>query len=366
MNKAEEMISLPPSMEAELAIPIDKAADDCCQRLGLPLLGGPSGDGWSKWSVAQQCPYLFQQTFELGDGRERTKPAVPLQVGGLFHTLLALYYAYGLGDGAAFHYRRGLLAPSLAPRLHKRGRHAANEIAQIPNDAADQLLAALKLSAAPPSDASVVQVPGPSMSVILEAERIFDAHTQFYGDGQEDVQPLAIEWYAEHEAIGYSCRYDAIVKLDADDPFVREGRLAAGSIVAVEHKSAAWLSEWATDGWFLDGEILGQLLCWQPSGCERVFGPLAGLLVDVVTKEKTPKCTRILVSPKPATVAMYEKVIRWQAAELAMYRAIGYWPRRIVNCWRWGKPCGLYQHCQSVGAIEGALLTEGEADHAED
>lgn len=361
----DELILVPPSLEVETAIPIDQAADAACKQLALPLLGGPSGRGWSYFSLAEACPFLWKETYgshDQKDGRERTKPTPELQIGGLFHLLLALYYAYGLdGEGAAFHRRRGLLAPHLVEKLPQRGPKPKRRV-RIPSDAADRLLGHLKeLADLHAALASVIPEARPALTVILEAERIFDAHTNFYGEGQEDLVPLAVEWLGEDSQLGYTCRYDLIARLGASDPFVRSGQLDEGAVVVVEHKSARWLNDWARESWFLDGEILGQALCWGPSQLDRLFGPLAGILVSVTTKEKVPKFERILVSKKPAATDAFAKLIRWQKSEIALWRATDYFPRRLVSCWRFGKPCGLLPKCRGETAAE-ALLVPDEED----
>jgi len=376
MPISEDTVIFPPGMQEALAVPMDVAADEACEKLGLPLLGGPSGRGWSFMSVAQACPHLWEQTYGAHgerDGKERTKPAPELQIGGLFHLLLALYYGYGLsGTGDAFYHRRGLLAPDLHDRLGKRGKKTARDWVKIGETAADSLLAFLKgradggetakaiwdgLNAA--TGVNIIPEAKPSLNIILETERLFDAHTNNYGNGREDVTPLAVEWFAEHPALGYTCRYDMIVRLGKDDPFVQSGQLKSGATVVIEHKSAKWLSDWAQESWFLDGEILGQLLLWGPSGCDTVFGPLAGVIVDITTKEKTPKFSRILVPPNLGTLAAFEKMIRFQQAEIALWKATGYFPRRLTSCWRFGRPCGLLQSCRASAVEESMDLMRG-------
>lgn len=370
----------------ESRMPMDLAVDAALAQLGLPLLGGPSGSGWSKYSVAQTCPYLFQATYELGDGHERTYPDQNLQVGGLYHALIALYYAYALGaNGGVRAYRRGLIAPQYAARLADPSQAVP---VRIPADAPDQLLARLKWMAAqsietvaadpsvaallaPPSkipplpDLSTLPAPdgfdplpeavaGPDESLILQAERVFDAYTEYYGRGHEDVRPLAVEWHAAHPLLQYTCRYDAIMRLGPYDTLCQTGVLPPGSIVIYERKTAKYLSEWAQDGWFLDGEILGQLLLWKPSGCENIFGPLAGLVVDVVTKTKRPQFARIFVGQNPVTVRAHEQGIQYQNAEIALWRATGLYPKRWVSCWRYNRKCGLYEQCRAATATEAA------------
>ena len=350
----DSLLLLPESMEEELAIPLDDAIDAACAALKLPVLGGPSGSGWSKYKTAQHCPHLFKATYLGGaNGKEKTHPTVQLQVGGLMHALMAFYYAYGLGQGRAFYRNRGLCAPEIADRI--RGRKAKSDFVEIPPDAADKLLLFLHGAADPSLDRGTVPTARPSLSMILEGERIFDAHTNFYGQGNEDLEPLAVEWFAAHPLLGYTCRYDMIARLGPMDPFVTAGYLEAGSVVIIEHKSSKWLNQWAREGWFLDGEILGQLLLWEASGMAKLFGPLAGLLVDIVTKEKVAKYERVFVSKNPATVNAYERGIQYQNAEFALWQATSFYPRRLVSCWSYGRKCGLYEECRSDAANELAM-----------
>ncbi len=356
-----DLILLPGSMEADIAMPMDVAVDAACARLGLPLFGGPSGNGWSKYSLAQTCPHLFRKTYmEAGsDGHELTHPAEQLQIGALFHTLLGLYYAYGLdGEGNAYYWKRGLLAPDLESKLKRSGRRSASADVKLAPDAADKLLAYLETQAEPPHTDNPVDAllqraeARPGYSMIQTAKKLFDGHTSYYGAGREDCTPLAVEWFAKHPITGYTCRYDCIARLGENDPFVQDGTVPAGSTVVYERKSSGWMSEWATEGWFLDGEILGQLWLWEPSGCARVFGPLAGLIVDVTTKEKVTKYARIFVPPNPVTIHAHARGVTYQNAEMALWEATGFYPKRWVSCFRFGKKCGLYEACRAETAVE--------------
>lgn len=351
---ADFTIPLPASIEAPNSMPLDQAIDLACEKLGLPLLGGPSGSGWSKFSTAQRCAHLFRKghidvnpLIKLRGGELRI-PAAPLQIGGLYHALQALYYAPGLGE--AVEHKRGLIAAEL---WNKRGRPKR---LTVPHNAADLLLAELHAMAevgisealqASINAAQLANKPGPaiprkpSAALIVAAEQCFDAHTVYYGDGREDLQPLAIEWHAEHPALGYTCRYDAIMKVGEQHP----GGLAPGSVVIYERKTSAWLSEMATEGWFMDGEILGELLNWEPSGCGELFGPLAGVVVDIVTKAKVTKFLQVIVPPTLPTIAEHARWIKYTQGEIAMWEASGVYPKRFTQCFdRWGK-CGNWAAC---------------------
>lgn len=351
----EFTIPVPASIEAPDAMPLDQAIDLACEKLGLPLLGGPSGRGWSYFSVAQRCPHLFG--LQRASGGVRSTPAAPLQVGGLYHTLQSLYYGHGLGPAVGT--QRGLMSATVMDGFVQRfGREGAKtlralqlEAAEIPADAADRLLAELKALADGTRNlqASVdgtEPIKLPSAALIYEAERLFDAHTSFYGEGREDVTPLAVEWLAVNNALGYTCRYDMIGALGPGDPLVVGGALPVGSVLIYERKTSAYLSEAVTDGWWLDGEVLGEILNWEPSGCAALFGPLAGVIVDIVTKAKVPKFHQVLLPADLATVAEHERWIRYTNSEIGLWEATGVYPKRFTQCFdRWGK-CGNWQNCR--------------------
>lgn len=328
---------------SENVMPIDEAIEIACKKLGLPLLGGPSGRGWSFHSTAQRCPHLFRAEHLVNGGRETRHPSMALQVGALYHTLQALFYGPGLGP--CLEVERGLIGSEALKA--RRGRKP--QMLEIPETAADMLLSELKLMADPLEEDLTASLekkepsPRPSRAVIMEAEACFDAHTGYYNGGvaREDVTTLAIEWFALNEALEYTCRYDHIGRLGPNDPL----GLPAGSVVIFERKTSRWLSEMAQIGWFLDGEILGQILNWQPSGCQDLFGPLAAVVVDIVTKQKSPQFLRVVVPPTVPAVDEHGRWIRYTQAQMRQWSATGVYPKYFTQCFdRWGK-CGMWESC---------------------
>lgn len=334
------------------AMAIDEAVDAIFVEKGWPLLGGPSGRGWSHFSVAQRCARLFQATYDSqGDGNAHRKtlggvvPA-PLQIGALFHTLEALYYGVALGDNAlVMPDRKGLCAPAF------RGPGRSKLWPSNPN-AADELLVALKAMCGVSDTAleeqlkaSVGQTPlpeaparAPSLSVILEAERLFDAHTRHWGK-VEDVTPLAIEWFAADEQLGYTCRYDAIMRVGDKDPIIPPG------VYIFERKTAKWLDESYLESWTIDGEILGQIHCWHHSDCERRFGKLDGVVMDVVSKGKIPECRRIVIPPDIPMAQAHARWIEMTKASISLWRALRVYPQSFANCFgRYGR-CSQWSNC---------------------
>ncbi len=304
---------------------IDQATAAIFERLGWPLLGGPSGRGWSYFSVAGRCGQLFKKLHDVEPGRLTEKiHGEPLQIGALFHTLEALYYGAGLGEAYVLPERGGLVSEEI--KLAGRRKRF-----QVPATAADDFLNELK--ALCDSDK-----PSPPASIIQQAERCFDIHTNWWGD-REDVTPLGVEVFARHPKTGYTCRYDLIARVGKNDPELPEG------VIAFEKKTAKWIDEKYLEGWNLDGEVLGQIMCWESSGMAEMFGPLAALVVDVVSKGKTPDCRRVVLPPTLHAVQNHEKWVRWTEAEIHQWRALGAYPQRFGNCWgRYGR-CEEFDNC---------------------
>lgn len=324
------------------AMPIEEAIAQVCEELKLPLLGGASGQGWSLYSTAQRCPHLFKRQHVEGAGGELRVPAEPLQIGTLYHFLQALYYAPGLGP--AVYQREGLISAELYAK--RRGRKP--KTIEIPPEAADWALAKLREMAQPLEAELRASIEGgkppykPSANVVAVAEGCFDAHTAYYGNGNEDMIPLAIEWHATNEALEYTCRYDMIARLGPNDPL----GLPEGSIVIMERKTAGWLSEMTREGWHLDGEILGEILNWEPSGCEQLFGPLAAVVIDVVTKKADkPEYLRVVVPASAPPVNSHGRWIRWMQSQIRLWESTGVYPQFFTQCFdRWGK-CGEWDNC---------------------
>jgi hypothetical protein len=329
---------------------IDEATEIIFEEKGWPLLGGPSGRGASYWSTAQRCPRLFQASYDNGRVDERLRQdinkatPIPLQIGALFHTLQALYYAAGLGENCVVAADRGGLC-----RVESAGR-GRRSLWSAPADAADQLVAALKkmcgvddlevqLKASLKNGAlPVPEGRAPNLQVVLEAERLFDAHCNHWGKS-EDVQPLAIEWFALDEQLGYTCRYDLIGRVGADDPVIPPG------VYIFEKKTAGWIDEKFLEGWSMDLEILGELHCWERSGCTERFGELSGVVMDCVSKAKIPECRRIVI---PATIPQVDDHARWiryTQAQIAIWRATETYPQNFSACHgRYGR-CGNWDAC---------------------
>lgn len=327
-------ISSPEGLVAPSTITIDEATDRAFKKLGWPRIGGPSGMGWSMWSIAERCAELFYQRFDAPEAevgalaRPKWHPE-PLQIGALFHTLSGLFYAGGFGAATILPDRGGLLAPSINSGARRR------KVWDVPPSAADDFLHELKQMCNQPGE----NVEAPALPIVLEAERLFDVHTAYWADGNEDVEPLGVEVFARHPELPYTCRYDMIGRVGAND------KLLPAGVVIFERKTARYVDQKYIDSWTIDGEIMGQLLTWQASGAEARFGKLAALCVDVVTKGRFPEVRRIVIPPTRPPVDRFRRWIQHRAAQVALWRATNVYPQSFGNCYgRYGR-CELFSQC---------------------
>ena len=352
--KADFVIPVAPDLLVDdSTMSIDEATDLIFTARDWPLLGGPSGRGASYFGVAQRCARLFQVTYDSGGVNEGARQQLvggavplPLQIGALFHTLMALYYGAALGPSSFVEANRGGLC-ALAFRRAGRAKlwpsqpHAVDEFLEALKEMCGAGEGALEANLkASVGQAPVPEAPGraPSLAVVLEAERLFDAHTRHWGK-VEDVTPVAVEWFAGDPNLGYTCRYDMLGRVGDKDPVIPPG------LYIFERKTAKWIDEESLEGWSMDPEILGQLLLWKPSGCEERFGLLTGLVMDVVSKAKIPECRRVIFPPELPPVNVYAQWIEWAKAQIATWRALKVYPQSFANCWhRYGR-CHEWKNC---------------------
>jgi hypothetical protein len=115
----------------------------------------------------------------------------------------------------------------------------------------------------------------------------------------------------------------------------------------VEHKSAGRLDVLTVQGYGQDDQVLGQCFIaqqipWQANG----FPPYVGALVNITTKQKTPLCERVPVSPAPEQLASWAQAKRFWSWQSQQYDAWAY-PKNYANCTRRFGRCQFFQLCRS-------------------
>lgn len=279
-------------------VPIDVAivnAQAKFQELASLILtgGSGSGKGWSRYLTLQKCPRAFQLSY-LSGAREGSSPVMSgMTVGSGFHALAAAYYTGGR---------------DLSLRFWD----------EIKNQNIDPLLSE-------------------------EVERIFNGYLDHY-DNVDYIIPLAVEQTTVWPNHNWSCRYDLIARIDDPPLGVMPG------IWAIDHKCMAIFDEPTLNGWDLDGEITGEATFWAGSPMEEKYGPLQGVMLNIVGKQKKPqKFHRTWMNYSQARQERHLANLQYWDSQEANYKAsFGKtdWPQSNGNCvGRYGK-CNWYERCK--------------------
>lgn len=278
------------------------ALEEIFARAGAPRLGGASGDrGWSSISTFQRCPYLWKMRYQgvkrsaSGNPIERKPKAEALEIGTLIHTFLAI-----------------TLARQIDPKY--------------------------PLTPEPVRDALIELLVTPEF--VHEAWRIVTAYWANYRSDHEEWIPLAVEHHLVDPKTGESCRIDAVMYQERTIP----GRPAGTYLV--DHKSAARFDYATLNAWKNDGEIIGLVDLYDRLKVEKRFGPLMGVCINILGKQKDIQFHRTWVFPKRALVLDHRKSLRVWSAAIDTAKAIGHFPRSRAGCRiGFGSLCDLHDHC---------------------
>lgn len=171
--------------------------------------------------------------------------------------------------------------------------------------------------------------------------------------------------------IDYSARLDTLVR-DFD-------RTPIGGLYLSEFKSAKSITKDLVEGYQLDLQILGQV--WLVRRCVDIealgFGPLRGVVIDIITKQQTPRVERVFVQPSEQHLQAFELAMGDWVAVLDFHASRNF-PRAFGKCIgpdRGYRRCSYFDLChleplktikqwsaevQTLGAPEGFVSIKGE------
>jgi hypothetical protein len=273
------------------------------QSFNCAPLGGPSNDGWSKMSDFLRCPYRYYLRHEKGAIIKQdtlTRGHAGPEVGGLVHALLALHYC----------------------RLLPEGYPGWRANAPSPFDFLDR-----------------VQELGAELAFVNEARRLYWGYTEHYGaEGPEyGFEPVAVEMGAGIEGI-HTCRYDMLA-------------WNQGALWIYEHKTAHAETADVLEGWWLDGEILGEVYGFQLSQLDEQFcGKLAGVVINLLFKTTPPKFRRLEIVFPQNIIDSYARDRHHWGQQREQYRRRGHWPRSLQGCMSRYDMCTFWAHCRDEDA----------------
>lgn len=293
-----------PAYADEEAVDIKQfyAIEDALPRLfhehKLPRLGGRStGSGWSNVSLFQKCPYAWKRRYLeplVVENFGIVAEIEALAIGSLVHTYLAVYYMRMIVHDY----------PLTVEEVNTRVREW-----------------------------------GCNPKIYEEAWRLFIGYALYYR--HENIMPLAVEYNLRDPRTNNSCRYDLIAFFPEDRPGIPAGTYG------IEHKTAAKFDANTLEAWHGDGEVLGQVLTWERLHLDKKFGPLRGVMVNIIGKQKEPQFHRTIVAPTAFTIRQHEADLKNWNGKIALAKAIDDFPRSRNNCIRGFMRCELWDHCNA-------------------
>lgn len=287
------------------AVSVNEAVDKAFASFGIAPLGGASADGWSKTSDLQRCAYRFYLRHERQldidpDMRSRASSGA-LEVGGLVHICLALHY--------------GRMLPEGYPGWRK------NQIS--PFEFMDR----------------VIEM-GAESNFVNEALRIYSGYAEHYGY-ETDIRPVAIEYAAGQPGI-HTCRFDMLAWWDG-------GGTSPPGLWNFEAKTTSRETSDVLEGWWLDGEIVGQHYVFQKFGLEKIFhAPLQGTVINLMIKNHPPRYRRLEIVQAPVVIESYALDRAYWQTYRDHCRNTGNWPRSLAGCMNRYGPCEYWSHCRDM------------------
>lgn len=281
-------------MDIKLFPFVDEVLKTIFEKRNLPRLGGQStGKGWSSFALWQRCPFAWKRRY-LDNARPREIIAIEspaLAIGTIIHTFLAIYYT-------------NIIDPTYPLTVEECRRELLAE-----------------------ADPKFVN----------EGYHVFYAYVLHYQN--EVIVPLAIELDLKHPRTRESCRFDLIA-------FFPEtiGPWVAGTYI-IEHKSSGRFDNDTLEGWANDGEVLGQVMLWQELGLDKRYGPLKGVIVNLLGKQKEAQFHRTLVAPQSWQMNGHKEDLRKWDGLIQLAKSSNSFPRARNNCInRYGR-CGHWTEC---------------------
>lgn len=279
-------------------------------------IGGPSPAGWHRISTLMRCPRaVFHEQIE---GLSSTRPKEGLDIGTLLHACLARHY---LTSGLET-LRPIELVEAHYPEYAETARRVIEKLRKDfwPEEATRWAVRGVE-------ELHQAWVRGPLMFGKRQGERV--------------RAPI-------------SCRCDLIIaEREPGQAPPPRGPVSQG-VYIVDHKFVQALRRSFITGFSMDGQLLMNALVWRKAKLERVYGPLRGFVVNVVTKAKEPRVERLRIAITEEDVDRFEEVISPWAAELEVRKKQPHknrqdrWPMNLAGC-KGEYTCDFFDLCESHG-----------------
>lgn len=186
-----------------------------------------------------------------------------------------------------------------------------------------------------------------------EVERLLAHYLETYRHADAGWRVVAVEETLEH--LGADFRYSARLDLVVHDT-------ATDRLWIVEHKTARAITADLLSGYQQDMQILGQVWLFHRLVDTGSYPMLGGVIVNITTKAKQPRCERVTVYPSREHLAAFEESMQAAVALEGVYRALG-WPKALGNCtgpMRYFSTCDYFDVCHARPLASVAELSREE------
>lgn len=288
---------------------------------------GPSPRGSTYWGRVQHCgrEHLLSNVL----GWRSLAPDDPLDTGLIWHACLEAYYRERLEGQRELIRSCGSREAALQHAHFFTAREAEAQRAAF---------AVLELFRAEPG----------YDEIYAKIEKMLGFYFSRYRFDRFEI--LAVEVTIGCADVEYTSKLDLIV-IDwsiPDAPLLR----------GVEHKSAFRLTLDVLEGYNLDSQVMGQVyLLWRHFVGHPHLPPFAGVIVNICSKEHTPKTERVTVAPDPAHLVAWEEHILIQAEHRAFHETRGF-ARNYGSCSRRFGRCEHFNFCKNHPRLSVSQIRE--------
>lgn len=298
----------------------------------LGVSGGGSPYGSSTYKRRRLCP--FEDALVTVVGMRSDQPNDALDIGTMVHAALEAYYRV-LARAHAAEPPRGYKA--LVDYLREPVQEAANAALDViepfrtePGYAADYQITLQTVSGYLERwETDYYRVLAVEETLIYE--EVLDEPVRLSHDGEE----IMVDRFA------YSARLDAVVQ---------DMNPGKGGVYALEHKTAKFINEDLVHGYQQDMQMLGQY--WLMQRCldlDALPGPLAGVVVNIASKQPKPQFDRVEVCPSAYHLHAFEDSTRRWSIMNRLFAWAGY-PKALGSCagaLRGYSRCAYYDLCHA-------------------
>jgi hypothetical protein len=282
-------------------------------------IGGLGGSirGWSALSLPARCWRLAY--YRLISGLRSKRASDAIDVGILYHACMATHFATGGKDT----FKPLLAVQDGIPEIAKTVRRMIEA----------------RMARCGHEDARLWDVRAIEQEVVAYVEGV---PTSGKYAGQKICAPM-------------SSKFDAVIaKREPNGPYAPAGPVSSG-VWIVDWKTTGRLSRDKISGFGMSPQLMLMVANWKLAGLDAVYGPLNGMIIEVITSTKDVAIERLEIVVEDRDAERFKDYITPWALELESMLAaderddVELWPMNFANCLT-PYTCTYFDLCESHGA----------------